>query len=988
MAVLAVSALGAAIGSALIPGTILGFSGAAIGWTLGGLLGSSLFPQKSQGPRLGDLRVPGTEYGQTIPFVQGNPRIAGQIIWASQKRETATTQSAGKGGGPEVTTYTYDIDLVIALSENPIQGVSRIWSNGELVYFGNTTRSGVWNGLTIYTGSDDQLPDPVYEAGVGAGNAPAYRGRGYVVIQGLQLGQSGQLPNLTFEVSTANFFGQLYNAPLNNVTEFNDIIEPPQPVFDEGGSYSFGASGITLVNTSLEQGGGPGLAFGFFQLGYTTENAKTSRAELDIQYYLSFDFAVAEKIFQAGNFNAGVTILFASIIPSGNFRIRAHLNNSGGLDLVYGFRGFDSIELGAIPESCNLSFVIKTAPPDTSREVDVFVNESYLSSFSVPAAGWYLQFGPEIQFIAPSLYTGVSAYRISNLIYGEGNPPSLNSSPLPINQAVQEVMLRAGYSADDFDVSGIQDYDKPMRALASAQVASSRSILEQLQGAFFFEVAKSDKMYFRKRPATAVASIPFSDLRAVQDFDSTEEPLALVKANDLEIASQASLTYPNMLGDYNIATEYSFRVNSAQESVSAVQSAIGMIPVEAKGVVDALLIEQVSGQTKAAIKVPLKYAYIEPGDIINVTNDDGRVYRFRVGAKRDDLTSIALELVLDDIGAIDFSAITSDDYILTETVRQLATTLWEVLDIPLLRDADDENGYYVAVAPDYTNGDEIWDGAVFVRKWATGDFESRFLSGDVCVLGTCTTILGDWRSGNVFDESNNVTVRVTGELSSTTRDNMLNDLTINICVIGNELVRFRSATFIQAVNGENEYKLTGLLRGQRGTEQYQVGHVVSERFVLLNTQIRNVIDQNSQIDLPSEVKAVTVNRLLSSVAAESFTNTAVRLKPFSVVQLRALADGSDLSVTWNRRTRRSYRYGGAVGTSVPLGEASEAYRLRIYDGATLVRTETVSTNSYTYTAADIAADGFAPSDVVRIEVAQISEIVGPGFPAEVEGVIP
>ena len=35
---------------------------------------------------------------------------------------------------------------------------------------------------------------------MGIGAAPAYRGRGSVFIEGLQLGQSGQVPNLTFEV--------------------------------------------------------------------------------------------------------------------------------------------------------------------------------------------------------------------------------------------------------------------------------------------------------------------------------------------------------------------------------------------------------------------------------------------------------------------------------------------------------------------------------------------------------------------------------------------------------------------------------------------------------------------------------------------------------------------------------------------------------------------------------------------------------------------
>lgn len=985
MAVLAVSALGAAVGGSLITGTFLGLSGAAIGWTVGGLLGSALFPPKGQqGPRLGDLRVAGTEYGQPIPYVLGNPRVAGQIVWASNKRETATSQSAGKGGGPEVTTYTYDVDLVILLSENPITGVSRIWSNGDLVYNGDVTRAGIWGGLTIYTGTDEQLPDPTYEAGVGAGNTPAYRGRGYVVISGLQLGQSGQIPNLTFELATATTFGQLFKLPLTPTTEFNDVINPTQAISFFDGDYTFGSNGVTLRSAPVAPDSG---RFGF---GFAPDPAggwKTHVGGTQDCYY-SFELNIVDTIGIPSQPNDGIPFFRVQILPSGgNFDLYLYITDSLNFELYLNSKTGGGAKIADIGTLAKVDIILRApAIPGDPVPLEFYANSVLGYSTTVPGPNWAVEITARNNSFG-SFY-GVEAFAVKNLTFGIGEPPEINLSPVPVNEAVSNIALRAGMSLSDFDVDNITSYEKPVRALAVGQVSNSRSVLEQFQGAFFFEASKSDKVYFRARSSTPVATIPYADLRASDSPDSQDEPFPLNTAGDLEIPAQASLTYPNMAADYNNATEYSFRVNAAQDSVESVSSALGMLPEEAKGVVDALMVEKVSSQTKSTIKVGLEYAYIEPGDVINVTNDDGRVYRMRVGTKKDNLTTIELELVLDDVGAIDFAAITADDYVLTEDVRQVAPTIWEALDIPLLRDADNENGYYVAVAPDRATADDIWDGAVFVRKWSTGDFENRFISGDACVMGTCQTTLGDWTGSNVFDESNSVTVRVTGELSSTTRNTMLNSVETNLAIVGNELIRFRLATFIQSINGENEYKLTGLLRGQRGTEQYQTGHTSSERFVLLNSLMRNVIDQNSQIDLPSEVKAVTLNLPLSSVTAEAFTNTAVRLKPFSVVQLRALADGSDLEITWNRRTRLSYRYGGTIGTSVPLGEATEAYRVRIYDGSTLVRTEDVTTNSYTYSAADIATDGFSSGATATIEVVQLSEIVGEGFPAEVEGIIP
>lgn len=192
----------------------LGAVGSGIaGAIAGGLVASMLQPtQKSQGPRLGDLQVQSSSYGTVIPFVLGSPRLAGQVIWASEKREIATvTESGGKGGGgQEHTSYTYKVDLLLLLTSNEQPGIDRVWMNGGLIWNKSSTADSAtvaasdniaqWGSVTVYDGNPDQLPDPIYEAAVGAGNAPAYRGRLTVMLQDVDLGSSGQIPNFTFEI--------------------------------------------------------------------------------------------------------------------------------------------------------------------------------------------------------------------------------------------------------------------------------------------------------------------------------------------------------------------------------------------------------------------------------------------------------------------------------------------------------------------------------------------------------------------------------------------------------------------------------------------------------------------------------------------------------------------------------------------------------------------------------------------------------------------
>ena len=214
MAALVIAAAGSALGGAVLgTGVVaLGLTGNAIGYLAGSLLASAFAPtQKSAGPRLSDLQVATSAYGTPIPWVAGTPRVAGQVVWASSKREIATTTSQGKGGGgSEYTSYSYEVDLLIVLTDNEIAGIRRIWSNGALIWSAvngspeaslvASALTGAWRRMTCYTGASTQLPDPTYEAAVGTDNAPAYRGRGSVFLEGLQLGSSGQLPNLTFEV--------------------------------------------------------------------------------------------------------------------------------------------------------------------------------------------------------------------------------------------------------------------------------------------------------------------------------------------------------------------------------------------------------------------------------------------------------------------------------------------------------------------------------------------------------------------------------------------------------------------------------------------------------------------------------------------------------------------------------------------------------------------------------------------------------------------
>jgi len=214
MATLLLTAAGSAIGGAVLPGgvSLLGttIAGTAIGSAGGGVLGQALDQrlfgpgaQVREGPRLQTLEIQSSTEGAPIPRVFGRMRLAGQIIWSTRFKETATTerQGGGKGigGGPsiETTSFIYSASFAIGLCEGPIAGVGRIWADGKPMPLEDVT----WR---LHKGTEDQPRDPLIAALTP--DTPAFRGTAYLVFEDLPLARYGnRLPQINVEVRrTAN----------------------------------------------------------------------------------------------------------------------------------------------------------------------------------------------------------------------------------------------------------------------------------------------------------------------------------------------------------------------------------------------------------------------------------------------------------------------------------------------------------------------------------------------------------------------------------------------------------------------------------------------------------------------------------------------------------------------------------------------------------------------------------------------------------------
>jgi len=297
------------------------------------------------------------------------------------------------------------------------------------------------------------------------------------------------------------------------------------------------------------------------------------------------------------------------------------------------------------------------------------------------------------------------------------------------------------------------------------------------------------------------------------------------------------------------------------------------------------------------------------------------------------------------------------------------------VNINMLRDIDDNPGYYVAV----TSPDPKWPGCALFQSDDNGTTYSQIATmATAATMGRVLGVLGDFAGGHITDEINTINVALTrGSLSSVPYASLLNGA--QTAIIGDEIVHFRDAV----LNDDGTYTVSGFLRGMRGSEYAMGSHAAGERFILVNASTMQRIDGvTADLHVPKLYKAVTLGSTLARAAPRSFTNDGAGLKPYAPVHIGGGRDADgNLTINWTRRTRVSGEWRNNV--DVPLGEASEVYEVEIVDETftTVKRTFSGLTSpTVTYSADDQTADGYEEGDPVYVRVYQLSATVGRGYP--------
>jgi hypothetical protein len=542
--------------------------------------------------------------------------------------------------------------------------------------------------------------------------------------------------------------------------------------------------------------------------------------------------------------------------------------------------------------------------------------------------------------------------------------PQFPATSASLNNIVSDLCTRSGLTSGQIDVTQLAS--TTVDGFVQSNQTSARGCIEPLQKAFFFDAVESDnKLKFVKRGSSAAVTVPYSELVGSNDY------VTVTRKQELDLPKELVINYIAKQNAYQQGTQRTTRVTRHSQMQTTDSLPIVFADATAAQIVEAAMYSAWTQRVSLGFGTTRKYNFLEPTDVITVLSNNAS-YTTMLLDRQSASGSSTFTAVLEDSGTYALAASSTGSGGATQTVTgaQGPTNL-QVLDIPILRDVDDDLGLYLAVSG-YFSG---WSGAgIYIASDLTGPYGITATFSTQTSIGNASTVLANWTGANIFDEINSVTVSCTGTLSNATELQVLNGS--NVALIGNEILQFKTATLVSA----GIYTLTGLLRGRCGTEWAQSTHVAGDRFVLLQTTsgVQRILPA---LNSPRYYRAVTLGDTIDNSNAISCTDTAIGAKPLSPVYLRASKSSTgDITLDWIRRARKTAAW--TNGIEVPLDETTENYQIDIFDSTftTLKRTLSVTSPTATYTNAQAVADYGSTPSTIYVSVYQISGRVGRGYP--------
>lgn len=530
----------------------------------------------------------------------------------------------------------------------------------------------------------------------------------------------------------------------------------------------------------------------------------------------------------------------------------------------------------------------------------------------------------------------------------------------PLADLVVELGERAGVEIDPGDARGVATgyvLDQPMRL---------RDALEPLAGAFAFDPAeRNGRVTLVARDGAVALDLEAEGLALPDDAAATAAARTLESPPD-----QLRLRFIDEAADYQTGG-----ISVRRDPAGAGDTLVADLPIvltapRAEGVGRRLLARTRAALDEVVVHLgPLDALRLEPGDRVRLP-DDARVWR----VERIDLDEQP-RAALSPAEPASGDGRGKADWTTPPPNEPAAPPVFLLLDLPPLPGGEDD------IRPLLAGAVEPWRD---LDVHAGADAESLTVRARLDRPASIGETLEDLPAGPLhrLDRSAALTLRLEGE---TLQDRPLaavlagaNALAIQGQGGAWEIVQFLNAELV----GDEVWRLTGLLRGQSGSDPAMaVLNPAGASVVLLDEGLVRADVAQSERGLPLISRAAPAG---GPPGGESMTQleatwTGLARRPWTPCHLRRTdSAGGDTTFTWIRRARLA---GDSLDGEPPLSEEAERYRIEILDDDVVVRAAVADTPAFVWTAAMQAADfpGGSP-DPVTVRVAQESAWFGFGAP--------
>ena len=448
-----------------------------------------------------------------------------------------------------------------------------------------------------------------------------------------------------------------------------------------------------------------------------------------------------------------------------------------------------------------------------------------------------------------------------------------------------------------------------------------------------------------------------ADNKAIYDLtdddfivSGAEDPVNVERKTNADAFNQIQVEYLDRANDYNVAVaEVKDQANIEQYGLRP-KEAVKMHGIcngkVAQKVAQQLLQRALYVRNEYEFKLGWKYCLLEPMDIVTLTD---------AGLGLDKTPVRITEIEEDEEGVLSVKA---EDYpvgVYTTSEYPTQPSLGYSADYnvspgnahaPVIFEAPlqltgGEPQIWMATA-----GGDMWGGA---EVWVSTDGDSYTRVGAVNHKARFGSLAAALPSGAVFDRTNTLSVEISaGQITGGTEQDSRDLLTL--CYVDGEFLAYANAE----LKGVGRYTLGNLTRGAYGSAIDT--HAAGSQFARIDETLFKYPVPRNWIGRTVWVKLVSYNVFsggiqdLSSVPAYSYT-----------------IKGAPLGQIQNLRLSSSWAYGKEAVIAWDKLDGADTYDVEIYAGNSQRRLRAISgivDNSYTYTQADMKADGGQVRDVV------------------------